>query len=181
MALHMTSAAGEIALKTDPLIATVQCESSAKCEYRGRPIRLTVTLTNRSGNTVQIPLDYLRRRGPYLQIFDRTTGRSRTLRVGFGRPALREIGTSITPGESFSLAAMIAPTDIAPFFETRFDNVEVEITVPVTVRVNQETTVDFRTPYFLKIHRGDYQKVPPLAEKVKKELSEKELDNLMDK
>jgi hypothetical protein len=169
-------------MANDLLEVSARCESAATCAFDGRAIKLAVTITNTSERSVEVPLQFVTRIGPYLEILDRTTDRSRKLRAGFAGPNLIDKWSLLLPGQSFSLSAVIAPSEIRPFFEARYHDVEVKVTVPVRVRVGNAEIIDFRTPYFLKIFRAEGSRLDsPSTEKNYKQLSEQEFKDLMDK
>ena len=95
-----------------PVKIAVACVSNPQCLFDGGHLVLELTVTNIQPYPVLLPVDYIKRRGPYIKLTDRKTNRQMSVGTGIPDYALRAPMTRFAPGEHFSFQWTISRYEI---------------------------------------------------------------------
>ena len=133
------------------LSVTATCRDNEKCIFDNFGMVIDLTLTNNSGATIGVPLEFLHQVGPHCVLFDNETREIYPL--GAPPPAdlsLRNKFTSIPPGGVFRMEEYVSPTAIRGLREWMIDlTASFAIHIPVKFEdiklpVRQSTTTSLR-------------------------------------
>lgn len=132
-------------LEQSPLLVTIECKSNPRCVYDGKPIELRIQVTNISTKNIEVPLDYLERRGPYVRLIDRSSGRALNLAIGFPDPDVPLSWEVIRPAASFILSASIDTLDLEPFRQAEQRDIDAVVNISTPVRLNNSEVTKIKS------------------------------------
>lgn len=175
-AVMTCSSVGAKEMDSIPLELSVQCPGSSDCGFDGRTIEMEVTVKNVASDPIEMPLEYLQKRGIFAEVFDRTSGKSTSMRVTFANPELLTVWEVVPAGTSFLVSTRLSASQIAPLFSNRDNNVEAVLSLSIPVRMKNGDVALYATPHTVKIPRIDPK---PIAPTTARELTKQELDQLL--
>lgn len=126
-------------LETKPIRIDILCEKPQMCEYNGKDIYLTIRLINTSANTIELPISFLRKSGPIIELVDNKTGRTSSLRRNLvDRGLLNELKT-IQPGQHENIDWVISIDEIEQFQQHEIDiTLRASISTSIVANHNKE-------------------------------------------
>jgi hypothetical protein len=122
-------------MKMTPLTISVECEGNTRCEFNGEDIHLRIRVTNTSSANIGVPLEYLKKKGPHVQLTDVRSGKNRWLRVGLAPRALQEKFVTIAPNEVIEISTTLTANEIRTF---RNDFVDLDVEVAIVAKLKPE-------------------------------------------
>ncbi len=93
----------------------VHCMGEAACRFTGTTLEFELELLNSGSTALQLPLNYLQKRGPAVRIHDNHSGKVTSLRRPLAAAALREQVTELAPGQSVRITYTVRPEGISRF------------------------------------------------------------------
>ncbi len=112
----------------NPLTISVECEGNPQCQFNGDDIEVRIRIRNSSSYNVGVPVEYLIKRGPHVQLTDVRSGANRSLRITRPPRLLRDRFTVLAPNEVFEITTTLYTEEIRSF---RHDFVDLEVEVSV--------------------------------------------------
>lgn len=114
---------------------SVSCRDSAECAFDGYEMTIDVKITNRGRHEIALPMEYLKKRGPTIELTDVTTHRESCTRPNLVDPELLSQMTRLSPGQSTSMEWVITEFELRQF---NHENVNVLAHVTVRTKVQSE-------------------------------------------
>lgn len=122
-----------------PIRIEILCEKSQICEHSGNDIHLTIRLINTSTNAIELPISFLRKSGPIIELVDNKTGRTSSLRkILADRSLLNELKI-IQPGQHENIDWIISTDEIEQFQQHEIDiTLRASISTSIVANHNKE-------------------------------------------
>lgn len=117
------------------LSISVSCRGNPECLFEGGDVFVDIGISNDQGNEVQIPLEYLRRAGPFVKLVDTRTKAETFLKGNLADPELRKHLTAIPPRGSVSIEWVLTAAELGSFGGSRVDLIA-EFTIRSPVWLN---------------------------------------------
>lgn len=141
-----------------PITISVACDRNITCEFYGEDIRLKIQIKNTSGATLGIPLEYIKKRGPHVQLTDIKTGNNRWLRVSLAPRVLREKYVFVGPDETVEISTLLSAREIRVFRE-HFVDLDVEVAIISKVKPENGDPIDISESHTFKITGRDTEEL----------------------
>ncbi len=115
---------------------SLTCKNNEKCVYDGKSsdFPVVVHFTNRYSNEVEIPLAFISKRGPGIELMDKKTKQTITLRPNIADTALLDKMTAIPPRGEVSFDWVLFRNELLQF-GAKFDLIG-KVGSAMTIRVD---------------------------------------------
>lgn len=128
-------------MTTPPLAINVTCKDNDECLFRGEDIYLDIDISNKHDTRIGVPLAFIQKTGPVVRLLDSRSGKESYVPKKLASFDLKNEITWIEPGQSVQLAYMVSSNELRQF-DTRYVNVELEVTVMLECQIDG-TATDF--------------------------------------
>lgn len=91
------------------------CVDDARCRFRGETLNVELELRNGGSESVTLPLEYIRSRGPSVKVKDNRSGNMTALRSGMASAALMDQMQELQAGRSLRVGFPIKPQELTRF------------------------------------------------------------------
>ena len=92
-----------------------RCVDDARCRFRGDTLNVELELRNAGSESVTLPLEYIRSRGPSVKVKDNASGKLASLHSGMAAAALRDQMQELRAGQSLRIGFPIKPQELTRF------------------------------------------------------------------
>jgi len=103
------------AMNTQILTVSVSCRDNPDCLFTDQDMFVDIRMTNEQDADVRIPIEYLRKSGPFVKLIDARTKAVTSLKGNLADPALRAVLTSIPPHGSVIIEWVITADELRHF------------------------------------------------------------------
>jgi hypothetical protein len=135
--VHLLSSAGQPA----PLTITVECPRNPSCIFWGEDLPIKLHLRNSSQVQVGVPLEYVRKVGPYVRLIDAKSKERTNLHVSLASHDLMRVFTPLQPGESAEMSGMIYASEIE-MFRKKYIDLNVEVAISAEIQLDNKQIID---------------------------------------
>jgi hypothetical protein len=98
-----------------------RCPNGDPCRFTDKAVVVELELHNNGSEAVQLPLAYIRRRGPSVRMYDNQSGNATSLRTPLVAPALHGELQELAAGESVYFGFPVKPQEIGRFVRRPVD------------------------------------------------------------
>lgn len=117
----------------------VTCKDNPKCLFSGDDLFILITITNRASSPIGFPLDFVKDRGPIVELTDAKTGSVTNLPTHPADGELLDEFVILQPGGSTDMEWVIKPDELEQFGNEKVD-VTAQISIMATISVDGQKT-----------------------------------------
>jgi len=126
----------------EALVVKVSCKDDPQCRFEGKDLFITITISNKGSSRVSFPLEFVKERGPIIELTDTETGAETNLPTHPADSDLLEVLTPIEPGGSISMEWVMDPDEL-----TQFGHKYVDLSAKITIMA--DILIDGKTNKFI--------------------------------
>lgn len=138
--LLILAASGEKNMTNTILDITVNCRDNQKCLFNGRDMFLDISISNIYDTEIELPLEYLQKKGPSIIVIDTYTQSELYLKTNLADPELMENFVKILPGDSVTMEWVIFSYELKQFSNNkdikRIDLPYVNVVAKISVKTD---------------------------------------------
>lgn len=114
---------------------SASCTEHKNCVFEGQDMPIAIVMKNLSPYDIEVPLQYMQAKWPYMTLKDTETQEEMVLKTGMPPLSLKNIFKTIKPGESVSITSIIKAQEITQF-RTKLINLTALIGLSAKIKVH---------------------------------------------